>query len=120
MGPTVTGAPYSGEEVSENVKTLADGTRLTQKMMARKVWRDAEGRTRTERPLGMGPNQAAMPLIIEITDPVAAPSGSDTVRVTWPSASVTPRCSRTCAQAQGPVLHSPLQLCESRLHAAGS
>ena len=71
MGPTVTGAPYSGEEVRENVKTLADGTRLTEKMMARKVWRDAEGRTRTERPLGMGPNQASMPLIIEITDPVA-------------------------------------------------
>src|SRR5260370_25729649 len=40
-------------------------------MVARKVWRDAEGRTRSERPLGMGPNQASMPLIVEITDPVA-------------------------------------------------
>src|SRR5260370_26422859 len=40
-------------------------------MVARKVWRDAEGRTRSERPLGMGPNQASMPLIVEITAPVA-------------------------------------------------
>jgi hypothetical protein len=71
IGPTVTGAPYSGEEINENVKVLADGTRITQKMMARKVWRDSEGRTRTERPLGMGSNQASMPLIVEITDPVA-------------------------------------------------
>jgi hypothetical protein len=71
MSPTVIGAPYSGEEVNENIKILADGTRITQKMMGRKVWRDSEGRTRTERPLGMGPNQASMPVIIEITDPVA-------------------------------------------------
>jgi hypothetical protein len=70
-GPVVTGAPYSGEEVNENVKVLADGTRLTQKMTIRKVWRDAEGRTRTERPLGMGPNQNSMPLIVEVTDPIA-------------------------------------------------
>jgi hypothetical protein len=71
MGYAVTGAPYSGEEVGENVHVLADGTRLTQKMMGRKVWRDSDGRTRSERPLGMGPNQAPMPTIVEITDPVA-------------------------------------------------
>src|SRR5260370_24151898 len=50
MGPTVTGAPYSGEEASENVTTLAACTRLTQKMIARTLWRDADGRTRSERP----------------------------------------------------------------------
>src|SRR4051794_39159136 len=71
MGPVVTGAPYSGEEVVENVQVLADGTRLTHKTPGRKVWRDSEGRTRTERPLGRGPNQSSMPTIIEITDPVA-------------------------------------------------
>jgi hypothetical protein len=71
VGPAVTGAPYSGEEVTENIKILTDGTRITQKMMGRKIWRDAEGRTRTERPLGMGPNQPSMPVIVEITDPVA-------------------------------------------------
>lgn len=69
--PVVTGAPYSGEEVSENLKLLTDGTRITQKMMGRKVWRDFDGRTRTERPFGMGPNQAVASVVIEITDPVA-------------------------------------------------
>jgi hypothetical protein len=67
----VTGAPYSGEEVSESLKLLTDGTRIAQKMTGRKVWRDSDGRTRTERPLGMGARQASMPAIIEITDPVA-------------------------------------------------
>jgi hypothetical protein len=71
IGPPVTGAPYSGEEVNENVQILTDGTRITHKMPARKVWRDNEGRTRTERPLGMGPNQPSLPVIVEITDPVA-------------------------------------------------
>jgi hypothetical protein len=71
MGYAVTGAPYSGEEVSENVHVLADGTRLTQRMVGRKVWRDSEGRTRSERTLGGGMNPAAMPPIVEITDPVA-------------------------------------------------
>ena len=71
VGPTVTGAPYSGEEVTESVHMLTDGTRITQKMAGRKVWRDSEGRTRTERPLGVGPNQHSMPVIVEITDPVA-------------------------------------------------
>src|SRR5437764_9324008 len=71
MGPVVTGAPYSGEEVVENVQVLADGTRLTHKTPGRKVWRDSEGRTRTERPMGMRPNQSSMPLFVEITDPVA-------------------------------------------------
>jgi hypothetical protein len=71
MGPLVKGAPYSGEEVTENVKVLTDGTRITQKMAGRKVWRDSEGRMRSERPLGMGPNQTSTPVIIEISDPVA-------------------------------------------------
>jgi hypothetical protein len=67
----VTGAPYSGEEVNENIQVLTDGTRITHKNMGRKVWRDGNGRTRTERPLGMGAHQASMPVIVEITDPVA-------------------------------------------------
>src|ERR1035437_1334176 len=67
----VTGAPYSGEEVNENIQVLTDGTRITHKNMGRKVWRDGSGRTRTERPLGMGTHQASMPVIVEITDPVA-------------------------------------------------
>lgn len=69
--PVVTGAPYSGEEVSESVRVGLDGTRFTQKTPGRKVWRDTEGRTRTERPFFMGPNQPQSPLMVEITDPVA-------------------------------------------------
>ncbi len=69
--PVVTGAPYSGEQGGENVKILTDGTRITHKMTGSKMWRDSEGRTRTERPLGIGPDLAAIPVIIEITDPIA-------------------------------------------------
>jgi hypothetical protein len=71
----VTGAPYSGEQVSEDVQTLADGTHITRKSAATKIYRDSFGRTRTERPANGG---LALPgripdstLWIEITDPVA-------------------------------------------------
>ena len=70
-----TGAPYSGEEVTEQIQTLADGTHITQKSASTKVYRDSAGRTRTERPVfralvaaGKMPNSLT---VIEITDPVA-------------------------------------------------
>lgn len=71
----ITGAAYSGEEVSESVQTLSDGTHITQKNLQRKVYRDSEGRVRTERPLIPTPatanSKVEMPMVIEITDPVA-------------------------------------------------
>jgi hypothetical protein len=72
----VTGKPYSGEEVSESVQTLADGTHINQTMTLQKIYRDSQGRMRMERPLmhpGMGgpPVPADAPMIIDITDPVA-------------------------------------------------
>jgi hypothetical protein len=72
----ITGVPYSGEEVAETVQTLVDGTHITRTMLATKVYRDSSGRTRTERPMfmgpvGLGPNIPNSPIIIEITDPVA-------------------------------------------------
>ena len=72
----VTGAPYSGEQVNETVQTLLDGTHITRTMPATKVYRDSSGRTRTERPMfmgpvGLGPNIPNSPIIIEIIDPVA-------------------------------------------------
>jgi hypothetical protein len=72
----ITGAPYSGEQVNETVQTLVDGTHITRTMPATKIYRDSLGRTRTERPMfvgpvGLGPNVADAPIIIEITDPVA-------------------------------------------------
>src|SRR5580693_2042635 len=48
-GSTITGAPYSAEEVDENQQTLADGTHITQVMPTVKGYRDSMGRTRRER-----------------------------------------------------------------------
>jgi hypothetical protein len=73
----VTNAPYSGEQVNENVQTLADGTHITRTSTPTKVYRDSMGRTRTERPLMGGGlqfpgqlNRPAAPVIAEILDPV--------------------------------------------------
>ncbi len=73
--PTITGAPFSGEEVSESVQILADGTRITRKAPGRKMYRDFAGRTRTERVVfpGLQPAGAAPAgdvIVSEIYDPV--------------------------------------------------
>src|SRR3954469_15860896 len=44
---TVTGAPYSGQEISESNQTLADGTRIHNETRTT-VYRDSEGRVRRE------------------------------------------------------------------------
>ena len=56
----VSGAPYSGEQVTQRVETLSDGTRTTRLLGSVKLYRDSAGRTRTERPP-----------VTEIEDPVA-------------------------------------------------
>lgn len=72
-GAAVTGAPYSGEEVTEHVQTLADGTHITQPSPKTVFYRDSLGRTRIERtfPLPPGASEAAGPNFIEISDPVS-------------------------------------------------
>jgi hypothetical protein len=70
-GTPVTGAPYSAQRVTEHVQTSADGTRFTTTTQQETVYRDSQGRTRTERPLIMGPNAPDAPLLVEISDPVA-------------------------------------------------
>jgi hypothetical protein len=74
-GGTITGAPYSAEQVTEHVQTLADGTHITQPPQTIKLYRDSVGRTRTERtaplppgPLGVG---VQAPVFIDIADPAA-------------------------------------------------
>jgi len=72
----VTGAPYSGELVTENVQTLADGTHITRTMPPTKEYRDSFGRTRTERPMfrqlvNRGEKAPDAPTVVEIVDPVA-------------------------------------------------
>ncbi|MDQ6704819.1 MAG: hypothetical protein M3Z85_02510 [Acidobacteriota bacterium] len=56
-GKLVAGAPYSADETSETTQTLADGNRIVRKTTAR-VYRDKDGRTRTDRAIPLGPNNA--------------------------------------------------------------
>src|SRR5438105_661705 len=51
----VTGAAYSAERIGKNIQTLADGTHIEHVMQHEWLYRDSAGRTRTERPLFMGP-----------------------------------------------------------------
>ena len=75
-GGAVTGAPYSAEQVTEQVQTLADGTRITQPGQKIKFYRDWQGRTRTERTFSLPPGARAAgldaPSLIEIFDPVSS------------------------------------------------
>jgi hypothetical protein len=75
-GMTVTGAPYSAQRVTEHVQVAADGTRFTTNNQQETIYRDSQGRTRTERPMMMGPMMGTnpppdVPLMVEISDPVA-------------------------------------------------
>jgi hypothetical protein len=67
-GPT---APYSAVEESSTVQTLADGTHISRKPTSEKIYRDSQGRIRTERPFchGMADTQDAA--VIQIQDPVS-------------------------------------------------
>lgn len=73
-GMTVTGAPYSAVRVTEHVQTTADGTRFTTNTQQETIYRDSQGRTRSERPMIPGmmrPGMPDTPTIVEINDPVA-------------------------------------------------
>ncbi len=73
-GRAVTGMPYSAQEATERVQTLADGTRITQPSQQVMFYRDSLGRTRTERSLAPPPGATAAgiagPAFIDIADPV--------------------------------------------------
>jgi len=66
LGDVVKGAPYSGEEQYESVVTAASGTQTTTVTKGRILYRDSEGRVRTERELVPGSKLK----IVEIIDPV--------------------------------------------------
>ncbi len=70
-GPVIVDAPYSAKEVFEHNQTLADGTHISQKPRTTLLFRDSQGRTRTERSISLGPNQSEGPRRIEIMDPIA-------------------------------------------------
>jgi hypothetical protein len=72
-GPTVTGAPYSAEAVTESTQTLADGNRIVNKSTS-KIYRDSAGRERREESLpkiGTLGGDNGGPMAIMISDPVA-------------------------------------------------
>jgi hypothetical protein len=64
-------APYSAVQESSSVQTLADGTHITRKPMNEKIYRDSEGRTRTEREFCQGPGGTPSAMVVEIRDPVS-------------------------------------------------
>jgi len=71
MVPVIGDAPYSADQIVENVKTLADGTHVSELRHVRHIVRDSQGRTRIDRLLleTRGPNGWTI-AVIEIRDPV--------------------------------------------------
>lgn len=71
----VSGAPFSAEIMTEFRQTLGDGNAI-ERTSRGAIYRDSEGRTRREQPLGAGPaaTDAAPKQVIIIRDPVAGVS----------------------------------------------
>ena len=72
-GKVVKNAPYSAEGVTDNTRSLADGTKVSQQSKS-KVYRDNEGRTRREQTLaaiGDWSAAGAPPTTVTISNPVA-------------------------------------------------
>jgi hypothetical protein len=90
-GRVVKGAPYSADVVTETTQTLADGNHIRQTATSR-VYRDTEGRTRTEQSLsGLGAlaPHSNLPPVVFINDPVAHvnyalnPAGKTATKSGW-------------------------------------
>lgn len=64
----VKGAPFSADISSESIQTLADGNRIIQRV-AGHIYRDSQGRTRSERVYQMG-GSSEQKQMITINDPV--------------------------------------------------
>lgn len=76
VGKVVKGAPYSATAITESVQTLSDGNQIIRKNQS-KVYRDSEGRTRTEQTLetiGKWAADGEAQQSIFINDPVAGES----------------------------------------------
>jgi hypothetical protein len=56
--PALTGTPYSGQQVTDSLRTLPDGTHITETRVMQQEYRDSSGRTRLDRPLMQGPARA--------------------------------------------------------------
>src|SRR5260370_23976375 len=67
--PAVTGAPYSANQASETIQTLADGTHVTQTRSTSHIIRNSQGKTRTERVITRDADGWNL-TVTEIRDPV--------------------------------------------------
>jgi hypothetical protein len=66
------GRPYSAEQLTEHLQTLADGTHISQTISKVHLYRDSQGRTRTERKFMLPPGTQDSAIIsVIILDPVA-------------------------------------------------
>lgn len=117
----VVGVPYSAEQVTEHVQTLADGTHIGQPSQTTKFYRDSQGRTRTERSFPLPPGAVAKgtdaPSFVEITDPVAGvrytlePRNRTAHRMSMPAVPPPPPlASGTNASAASMIRLLPAQL----------
>jgi hypothetical protein len=70
-GSPILGAPYNAQRISESVMTGSDGTRFTTSQQQETIYRDSQGRTRTERFMAPGGSNVDSSLLVEISDPVA-------------------------------------------------
>jgi hypothetical protein len=74
FGASVPGsnAPYSAVRESSSEQTLADGTHISETNLVEKIYRDSQGRTRSERPICHTKEFSDDPeaLFVEIRDPV--------------------------------------------------
>jgi TonB family protein len=70
----VKGAPFSADIISETIQTLPDGNRIVQRSEGR-IYRDSQGRTRSERTYQMGGSNEQRQ-VININDPAASASYS--------------------------------------------
>src|SRR5260370_32741248 len=66
--PAVTGAPYSANQATETIQTLADGTHVNQTRNTSHIIRDSRGKTRTERLITRDANGWNL-TVTEIRDP---------------------------------------------------
>jgi hypothetical protein len=103
IGRVVTGAPYSATATTETIQTLVDGNQIIRKNES-KLYRDSEGRTRTEQTLetiGKWTAGGEAPQHIFINDPVAGVSYNLDPRTRTASKNIIPqKKAPTGAQAE--------------------
>ena len=62
------GVPYFGDATLDNEQTARDGTPLMHRVSSSKIYRDSQGRVRTEEPLQLGSAEPTSPLLVVIKD----------------------------------------------------